>query len=357
MTRDRLWVTILAGGVGSRFWPISTPRRPKQLLPLASEDPLIVDTLRRARKLEAGDRLRVLTGRSMVEPIQRVTGLRDPHFLVEPQAKGTGPVLFWAAWELARLDPEAVIVSLHSDHVIRPPDAFVDVLLTGASIAAAESLLLTVAIPPDRPETGYGYIKPGAPLDAPEGHRAYRVDRFVEKPDADTAADYVSQGYRWNSGIFIWPARTFLEEATAHAPEIAKGIPALESGDVEGFFQTVDTTTVDEAVLERSGRVGSIDATFRWDDVGGWEALSRTRESDGAGNTLHGQVNVVESSGNIAFSERGRLVLLGVDDLVLVQTEEMTVVLPRKEAPNLKRYLAQLPEEVRNPPRQEEEDE
>ncbi|NNM35087.1 MAG: mannose-1-phosphate guanylyltransferase [Gemmatimonadetes bacterium] len=349
MTDPPLWITILAGGVGSRFWPVSTPARPKQLLPLASQEPLIVDTIQRARKLKSQG-LRVLTGRTMVEPIQEATGLRNHEFLIEPQAKGTGPVLFWAAWELAKEDPDAVIVSLHSDHVIRPEPAFVGLLRTAAALAARDSLLLTVAVPPDRPETGYGYIRPGESVTAPEGYRAYRVDAFVEKPDRETARRYVDEGYRWNSGIFVWKARTFLDEALAHAPEIARGVDALERDGPEAFFAAVDNITVDEAVLERSRRVGSIDATFEWDDVGSWEALSRTRSQDSLGNTAHGDVHLVESSGNIAFADEGRLVLLGVRDLVVVQTGDLTVVLPRSEAPDLKRYLKALPESVVRPP-------
>lgn len=350
MSPSSLWITILAGGVGSRFWPLSTPRRPKQLLPLASERPLIVDTLERARAVVDDQRILVLTGRTMVGPIRRVTGLGPERFLQEPRAKGTGPVLFWAAWELARRDPDAAVASLHSDHVIRPTEAFTDLLLAAADVAREQDLLLTVAVPPDRPETGYGYIKPGRAVDAPRGHRAYRVAAFVEKPDEETAGRYVSSGYRWNSGIFVWKARTFVEEATTHAPEISKGIPALERGDVEGFFDAVDNITVDEAVLERSGRVGSIDATFRWDDVGGWEALSRTRDRDPHGNVVEGSVHTVEASGNIAFADQGQIVLLGVEGLVVVRTEEMTVVMPRDEAPHLKRYLAGLPRDVRDPP-------
>jgi len=348
VTDPDLHVTILAGGVGSRFWPVSTPARPKQLLPLASDAPLIADTIRRARLVGARS-LKVLTGRGMVAPIREVTDLADHEFLVEPRARGTGPVLFWAAWELARTNPDAVLLSLHSDHVIRPEAAFVDLLRTAARIASDESLLLTVAVPPDRPETGYGYIRPGDALPAPDGYRAYRVDAFVEKPDPDTARVYVEQGYRWNSGIFVWKASTFVEEALAHAPEIARGMGALETAGPEAFFEAVETVTVDEAVLERSSRVGSIDATFQWDDVGSWEALSRTREQDDSGNTLHGDVHVVESSGNIVFADHGRLVVLGATDLVAVQTEELTLVLPRDKAPDLKRYLAQLPPAVVDP--------
>ncbi|MGI9629307.1 MAG: mannose-1-phosphate guanylyltransferase [Longimicrobiales bacterium] len=349
LVNQNMWVTILAGGVGSRFWPVSTPSRPKQLLPLASTEPLIVDTLTRARGLGPDSRLRILTGRSMVGPIQSVTDLPNSAFLVEPEAKGTGPVLAWAAWELAQVDKDAVLISLHSDHVIRPTEAFVDVLHTGARIASEEELLLTVAVPPDRPEIGYGYIKPGAPLDTPEGHRAYRVDSFVEKPAPDVAASYLDKGYRWNSGIFIWKATTFLEEVRAHAPEIAAALPLLDKGDVEGFFSETQNITVDDAVLARSDRVASIESTFQWDDVGSWESLSRTRESDEGGNIPHGDAHLVKASGNIAIADSGTLVLLGVEDLVVVQTDAVTVVIPRADAPQLKEYLAELPAEIRDP--------
>lgn len=342
-----LWVTILAGGVGSRFWPVSTPARPKQLLPLASERPLIVDTLDRTVGLVEASHLRILTGTGMVAPISGATGLGSESFLVEPEAKGTAPVLAWAAWQISQKDPEAVIVSLHSDHVIRPTEAFQELLRTGAGIAVKEDRLLTVAVPPDRPETGYGYIQPGPSLDAPPGYRAYEVARFVEKPDHQTAERYVAEGYRWNSGIFIWPASTFLREAKRHAPELTRAWSYLEDGDAEGFFASVESSTVDEAILERSDRVGSIDATFQWDDVGSWEALSRTRTTDQRGNVTHGDVHTVDASSNIILSEGGRVVALGVEDLVIVQTGGTTVIVPRSEAPHLKRYLTSLPDYVK----------
>ncbi len=342
-----LWVTILAGGVGSRFWPVSTPSRPKQLLPLASENPLIVDTLERVEGLVEPDRIRILTGSAMVAPIAAATGLGDEGFLVEPQAKGTGPVLAWAAWMLAQKDPDAVIISLHSDHVIRPPEVFRELLRTGAEVAVREKRLLTVAVPPDRPETGYGYIQPGASIEAPEGYRAYEVARFVEKPARETATRYVADGFRWNSGIFIWSAQTFLEEVQRHSSEIFSAWSYLEAGDTDGFFANVENVTVDEAILERSDRVGSIDATFQWDDVGSWEALSRTRISDEDGNVLHGDVHTIDASGNIVVADAGRVVAMGVSDLLVVQTGALTLIMPRSEAPDLKKYLSKLPDHVR----------
>ena len=338
-----VWVTILAGGAGHRFWPLSTPERPKQLLPLASSRPLIHDTIERVRGFVPTERLRILAGEDLVAPLRAATGLGRESFLVETRAAGTGPVLARAAWEIARDDPGAIMVSLHSDHMIEPARALRDVLGAAVEIANRDRLLLTVAATPDRPETGYGYIRPGEPLEAPGGRRAYRVGAFVEKPGPGAAARYIREGYRWNTGIFVWPAGVLLREVERCAPEIARALPRLKQGDTGAFFEETARISVDEAVLERSDRVACIDAGFRWDDVGSWESLARNRRADEHGNVSRGDVHLSESSGNIAVAGDGRLALLGVDDLLVVRTEHVTLVMPRSESPRLKEYLRGLP--------------
>lgn len=345
---------MLAGGLGKRFWPLSTAQRPKQLLPLASPQPLVVDALRRIEGLVPPEKVRIVAPREMVAPLQEVTGLGRESFWVEPWSKGTGPALAWAAWRIARLDPDAVHLSIHADAVIDPPDAFRDVVRAGVCVARRERLLVVVAATPDRPETGYGYVRPGDPLDAPEPHRAWMVRSFVEKPDLSTAAGYLAKGYRWNTGIFVWPVTTFLEEVTARAPEISTALAFLKSAasaeeyaedslDVApadcAFFRRAKAVAVDVAVLERSPRVAAVDATFRWDDMGSWEALARTRPADAKGNVLHGEVRVVEAANNVAFADSGDVVLFGVNDLLVVRTDEVTLVMPRAKSPDLKRYL------------------
>ena len=344
-----VWVTILAGGAGHRFWPLSTPARPKQLLPLAGSQPLICDTIERVRGFIPTERLRVLAGEDLVAPLRAATGLGRESFLVETRARGTGPVLARAAWEIARSDPGAIMVSLHSDHMIEPARALRDVLGAAVEIAHRDRLLLTVAAPPDRPETGYGYIRPGEALEAPEGHRAYRVGAFVEKPGPAAAARYVQEGYRWNTGIFVWGAGVFLREVERCAPEVARALPRLEQGDTGAFFEETGRISVDEAVLERSGRVACLDAGFRWDDVGSWESVARNRSADEDGNVQEGEVHLTGSSGNIALAAHGRLALFGVEDLLVVQTEHVTLVMPRSESPRLKEYLQGLPPRLLGP--------
>ena len=338
-----LWILILAGGVGSRFWPVSTPEHPKQLLPLGSEAPLIQDTVERLRGLVTPERIRVLTGTHLVEPIRSATGLPPESFMVEPAARGTCPVLTWAAWKIAQESPDAVLASIHADHVIRPPEAFRALLADSAQAAHDRALLLTTAVPPTRPETGYGYLELGARQDAVGTAEISLVKQFVEKPDLATAKRYVEQGFLWNSGIFVWRAQTFLEEVAVCAPEVASRIAYLERGDEVGFFEHVPVTTVDEAVLERSARVGTVRATYEWDDVGSWEAISRTRQADATDNVAVGSLHALEARRNIVYAEEGRVVLYGVDDLVVVRRGDLTFVTTRARSADIKSLLATVP--------------
>lgn len=343
-----LRVLILAGGIGSRFWPASTPDRPKQLLPLGGPRPLVVDAVARAIPLGGIESIRVLAGEPLQGPLRRaLPDLPPGAFRTEPRPRGTAPVLAWAAVEALAEDPDVTLVSLHSDHVIEPPEGMATLLRGAVEVARATGLLLTVGVPPDRPETGYGYLLPGDVLPpVPGGVPTRKVVRFVEKPDATVAARYVAEGYRWNSGIFVWRADRFLDELRAHSPEIGPHLPLLERGEVTGFFDAVPSIAVDHAVLERSSRVGTVDSSFRWDDVGSWEALARTRTPDDAGNVGVGPVHAMDCRNTVAWGEGGPVVLWGVEDLVVVHSGGVTLVCPRERAPHLKTLLSLLPPEL-----------
>lgn len=343
-------MTILAGGVGSRFWPMSTPSRPKQLLALASDRPLIRDAVDRAERITPHDRIRILTGAHLVGPFRRVLPhLPDSGYLIEPRARGTAPVLAWAAWTAHREDADAVMVSLHADHRVHPESAFVDLIRDAVALASETGELLTVGVPPTRPETGYGYIQPGDAVATVGETRARGVVEFHEKPDSDTAAEYVAAGHLWNTGLFVWRADRFLEEVREHAPDIGGALELLDDGDVTGYFDAAPSISVDHAVLERSRRVAVVDATFEWDDVGSWSALRRTRPLDERGNVALGPVHAVDASRNIGASDGDPVVLWGVDDLVVVRASGITFVTRRDRAPHLKDLLEDLPDSLRNP--------
>jgi mannose-1-phosphate guanylyltransferase len=344
---DHLWAVVLAGGVGSRFWPVSTPARPKQILPLASERPLIADTVARIQPLVPVDRLRILAGQEYVDPIRAaVDGLEQDHFLVEPRARGTAPVLVWAAHHIAAADPDAIMVSLHADHVIRPEGAFRDLVASAAVAAIRHDRLFTIGVRPTRPETGYGYIRRGAALDDTGAHA---VDAFVEKPGTDLARQYVEAGdYLWNSGIFVWRADRLLDEVRAVSPELGGLLPLLDAGDPAEYFAVAPRLSIDEGVFERSGRVGVMAATFEWDDVGTWDAVGRTRPADAGGNVVEGDAALVESDRCVVWNEGTEpIVVFGVTDLAIVRAGGVTLVLPRERAADLKTLLDALPPGIR----------
>jgi mannose-1-phosphate guanylyltransferase len=348
-----LWTVILAGGVGSRFWPVSTPRRPKQLLPLASDKPLIRDTVERIVPLVPQERLRILTGGHLAEPILATLPELGPgNLLLEPRAAGTAPVLAWAAAEIERRDPDAVMVSLHADHVIHPPEAFRALIARAAALASGHRRLFTIGAPPSRPETGYGYIRLGAPLDALEGdphpEPGNAVAEFVEKPSREVAEQYLASGvYLWNTGLFVWRVADLLDGLERHAPEFRELVPLLREGATEEFFRVAPTISIDQALLERSDRVGVVRATFAWDDVGAWDAVARTRAADERGIVLLGEAFAVDSRDSILYADDGPVVAFGVEGLVVVRTAGMTFVAHRDRAPELKAMLEQLPEALR----------
>jgi mannose-1-phosphate guanylyltransferase len=348
VSEPSLWVVILAGGTGSRFWPVSTPSRPKQLLPLAGPDTLILQTVERVRPLVDDSRIRILTGASLERPIREaVPGLGPDSFLIEPTAKGTAPVLAWAAAEIERIEPGAVMASLHADNVISPAVAFRSQLARIAAASASHRRLFTIGVTPTRPETGYGYIEPGRSLGDDE---SFQVDRFVEKPDEATAKAYVERGFLWNTGSFVWPAALLLEELRAHTPEIAVHLPLLDDGRIGEFFANVPSITIDVALLERSDRIAVARAAFEWDDVGAWDAVARTREADAAGNVAVGDAHFVESENCIAWSESGSVVTFGASDMIVVHSGGITFVAPRHRAPELKKLLDRLPASLKAPP-------
>jgi mannose-1-phosphate guanylyltransferase len=311
-------------------------------LPLAGDEPLIQQTVERIVPLVGRERVRILTGGDLGAAIlEAVPSLTGEQLLLEPVARGTAPVLAWAAHTLAALDPDAVMLSLHSDHVIEPAEEFRRVLARAAELSMEHGRLFTLGAAPTRPEPGYGYIAPGEPLTGDGAARA--VARFVEKPDRATAERYIADGCLWNTGIFIWPARLLLDELKRHTPEIADLLPLLDAGDVAGFFSAAPTLSIDEALLERSRAVGVLRADFAWDDVGAWDAVARTRPADAAGNVAVGDVHFVDAAGCVGWADEGSVVVFGATNLVVVRSGGITFVAERDRAPELKSLLARLP--------------
>jgi mannose-1-phosphate guanylyltransferase len=338
------WAVILAGGVGSRFWPLSTPQRPKQLLALVNDAPLLVNTVRRLAPAVPAERTLVITNASLAEAVRSmVPQLPAENVIAEPRAAGTGPALTWAALEIDRRDADtSVMLCVHADWAIGDEREFRSTLERAARVAEQHAALVTVGVIPARPDPGLGYIQPGEAVDG-----ARRVARFVEKPDRATAERMVREGYLWNSGIFVWRVKDFLDEVRAHAPEIADATRSEAATDLRRFFAAVRPITVDYAVMERSARVLVLPGDFGWDDVGTWGALHRVRALDAASNAVAGAVHAVDASNNVVHADSGTVVLYGVHDLVVVTRAGLTLVTTRDRAADLKTLLERLPPGVR----------
>jgi mannose-1-phosphate guanylyltransferase len=334
------WAVILAGGSGTRFWPLSTRERPKQLLPLAGDRPLLSQAVRRLDGLVSPERVLILTGPFLVERVTALVPEVPPaQVLAEPRAASTAPALVWGAHWIARHDPGAEMLSLHADWAIGDEPAFRSAAERALAVAREHDVLVTVGVKPTRAETGYGYIVPGRPL----GKQARRVQRFVEKPSPARAAELRRRKALWNTGLFAWGVDRFLEETAAHARELRPGLQALATGDAGAFFAAVTPVAVDVAVLERSKRLAVVAGTFRWDDIGSWDALFRIRKPDSQGNVVVGNVTIGDDvRRSVLWSESEHLAVSGISDLIVVRANGHTLVMPTGRADRLKALVQHL---------------
>jgi len=333
------WAAILAGGTGTRFWPLSTAERPKQLLPLTGDRPLLAQTVARLRGLVPPERTLILTGPSLVDSIAAtVPEVPRANIFAEPRAASTAPALAWAAHWIAKHDPGGQMLSLHSDAAIGDDSAFRAAATHALGVATEHDVLVTVGVKPARNETGYGYIVPGKPLGS-----ARKVQRFIEKPRPARAALLRRRGALWNTGVFAWSAARFLGEAGAYAEELAPGWPALSNGDAPRFFAAITPVAVDVAVLERSTRLAVVTGAFSWDDIGSWDALLRIRRRDAHGNVTVGNVTLGDDVKNsVIWSENEDIAVVGIEDMVVVRANGHTLVMPTGHPEKLKALVQHL---------------
>ena len=351
-----MYAVIMAGGSGTRFWPLSRERLPKQLLRLFGDKTMVEETISRVTPLIPEERIYILTTSTGVESIR----FHLPHlerrlgrnFIVEPAGKNTAPALGLAAIHLKGKDPEGIMVALPADHVIRDGEVFLETLRVGKTVAG-EGYLVTIGIRPTRPETGYGYIALKDRVDEERGIVPYRVERFVEKPDLPRAKRFLRSGrYLWNSGIFIWKVSTFLEEMERHMPDLYGALlrieEALRRGDQEEadrIYLGLAPISVDYGIMERSHRIKALPGLFEWNDVGSWRAMEDLLARDEKGNVVVGNVMAIESRDSILYGGERLLAVLGVEGMVVVDTEDATLVCPKERAQDVRRVVEALKRE------------
>ena len=351
-----IYNVIMAGGKGERFWPLSRIGRPKQFLKLISDKMMLEETIDRVSSFIPNENVRIVTNQSMQEIIiENIPSLDKSNILTEPEGRNTCIAIGLAAIHLVKDDPEAVMVVLSADHVIKPPEKLVSIIKRGSEIAAEEDFLITIGITPTRPETGYGYVKMGELFSDAGGFSVHRVSGFTEKPKAAIASEYYySRKYLWNSGMFIWSAKTLLSAIEKHQPEMHQLLTAYskeigsanEASARELLYKEVESISLDFALLEYADNVLTIKGDFIWDDVGGWLALERYKEKDMENNVIIGDALLLDSYETTAYNqEDGIIACLGISDIVVVRSGEITLVVHKTQADRIKDLLTKLEED------------
>jgi mannose-1-phosphate guanylyltransferase/mannose-6-phosphate isomerase len=350
---DRLYPVIMAGGSGTRFWPLSRHLFPKQLLRIIGDETLIQQTMRRVLHGAPPERVFISTNPAQADSIrvqlaEWKDALKD-NFVLEPEGRNTAPAIALTALELIRRDPEAVMLIVPADHIVKGQKNF-DAAVALAIDLARDGYLVTFGIKPIRPETGYGYIRPNKKVTLAQAGRlkGHPVSRFVEKPNAAKAAQYVkAKDFYWNSGMFVWRAATILDEIKRHQPKLYQGVERMQRLMQEGAaksaideeYRKLAPVSIDTGVMERSTKAAVVPVAFQWSDVGSWGSLDEVAPKDKAGNVVGGRIIDLDSQRSIIYGDRRVVATIGLSDMVVVDTPDATLVCPKSRAQDVKRVV------------------
>lgn len=322
---------IMAGGKGTRFWPKSTEEMPKQFLKLIDEKTMIQLTYDRLLKIMPAERIFVATGERYKELVKKqLESLPERNIIIEPEGRNTAPCILLACLYIKQIYEDATIAVLPSDHAIKNGEEFCDILNTAKDYVENENkeAIVTIGINPNRPETGYGYIK-----FEKEDREVIKVERFVEKPNLETAKEYLSQGgYLWNAGMFIFDVGNMLNELEQNysSYEILANLPKIESSDyreeLNKLYPKCESISIDYAVMEKSKNIYVIPGDFGWDDIGTWNSLERYKEKDESDNILNGNIKNYNSKNNIIYAGDKKVILLDAENIFCIDTDEVLVI-------------------------------
>lgn len=347
MTKTAL---IMAGGRGERFWPKSRKNLPKQFLSLTDDGKTMIQlTVERILPLVKPEDIYIATNRDYKELVRRqLPSLPEENILCEPVGRNTAPCIGLGAAHMAKKYGDAVMMVLPSDHLIKYNSIFRSTLEDACNLAEQGPNLVTLGITPDSPETGYGYIRflPEKTLG-----RAFEVERFVEKPDLETAKSYLAtEQYLWNSGMFIWKVSTILENLERFLPETYAGLKKIQSAIgtaeeqrvLEGEFQDFQSVSIDYGVMEKAENIYTVSGSFGWDDVGSWLAVGRIKQTNEFGNVMDGNVVAVDTKNTIIQGGKKLIALVGIEDTIVVDTEDALLVCEKNHAGDIKKVLELL---------------
>lgn len=349
---EHLWAVVMAGGSGTRFWPSSRAAKPKQLLPLADREgtgeTLLAATVRRLGGMVPPERVVVVLSERLVEATAAaLPEVPRENLLAEPVGRNTAPCVGWACAWVRRRDPDAVVAILAADHHIGDEPAY-RAVIERAVATAERGELVTIGIQPTRPETGYGYIEVGDELDG----GARRVARFVEKPTRERAEEFLATGrFLWNSGSFFFRADRMLAEIRKSLPDLADTLDALDQAAADGreqervraLYPEIRGISIDHGVMEKASGVAVVPGAFGWSDVGSWQTAWELATKDEAGNAARGETVLVDASGCFVVGEGKKVVaVIGVQDLVVVDTPDALLVVPREQSQRVREVVEAL---------------
>ncbi|MCD5390781.1 NTP transferase domain-containing protein [candidate division NPL-UPA2 bacterium] len=358
-----LATVIMAGGRGERFWPRSRRRNPKQLLPIAGARTMIQETVDRIKPLISQENIYIVTGENLVREVKRqLPSVPLKNIIPEPMGRNTAACIGLAAIRIEKQSPEAVMVVLTADHLIKERERFLEIIKGGAELAEASGNLVTLGIKCTRPDTGYGYIKVKSKKSKVKNKKikikiknetieAYEVEKFVEKPDEETARRFLSSGnYYWNSGMFIWTVSSILEAIREHIPKLSEGLKTIkrsldtpeEAGVIREVYQNLEPISIDYGVMEKAENVAVVKADITWDDVGSWLAMERIYPKDENGNVILGKFEGMDSTNCIIVSDDHLVAGIGVSDLIVVTTPQATLICPKERAQDVKKMVKKL---------------
>ena len=357
MSSPSLYVLILAGGSGERFWPLSRKSRPKQLLSLFGGETLLEATLSRLDGLVPAKNILILTNADQEAAVRSLAkDLPAENIVAEPAKRDTAAAIALGVGWVATRDTEATMIVLPADHLIKDTAGFQKTLMTAVAAARQTGELVTIGIQPTWACPGFGYIECGGKTelrDLPDAPAVHDVKSFREKPNPELAEQFLRHGnFRWNAGMFIWTIPAILSALRTHAPELGTFVTSLHAGEdfakmLATAFPTLPKISIDYAVMEKAGRVLMVESAFDWDDVGSWTAVAKYLADQGAGNVGNCDLSALDASGSIVFSsQKKRIALLGVNDLIVVDTPDALLVCSRHEAERIKHLVAKVPPEL-----------
>lgn len=342
---NRRYAVLLSGGSGSRLWPLSRTLRPKQLLALNGEQTLLQQTATRLAQLVNPNHLFTVTNEGhKFEVMGQLAELYPEsiaNVLAEPCAKNTLPAIAWASFQIYQQNPDAIIGVFPSDHAIDNKPAFLNAWQT-AEQSADQGYLTLLGIEPDEPATGYGYIRPSYVKLEDTKQSAYEVAKFVEKPDLENAKHFLSQGYLWNSGIFVFKASVFMQMLQHYQPEINTQICALNQHNLAENYAKLPSISMDYGLAEKAAKVAVVPVNMAWSDLGSWDSIYASNAKDASNNVSHGEVLNLDTHDSLIWSESGFVATLGLDNVGVIQTSDVTLVFNKSRAEDIKTLVAEV---------------